>query len=140
MKLVTRRTALQMLGAGGLGALTGACGPGEDLGVPPPADGGPDGVTGHEDAGASAAVDAGGASRMDVAVRDRGFDGQWGSGFLVLAELNIHRLASSGSGSFQAGIGCMRIVDHDLAHEIGGQTFGQRILAVELPVRIVRGE
>ena len=62
MKLVTRRTALQMLGAGGLGALTGACGPGEDLGVPPPADGGPDGVTGHEDAGASAAVDAGGAS------------------------------------------------------------------------------
>jgi len=41
---------------------------------------------------------AGRACRMDVSVRDRGFDGQWGSGFGAFSELNIHRLASFGSG------------------------------------------
>src|SRR3954453_4677476 len=85
-----------------------------------------------------------GAGRMDVAVRDRGLyrvlGGQGGSGFCALAELDIHRLASFGSGLSQAGIGSVWIVDHDLAHEIGGETFGQRVQAVELPVRVVRGE
>src|SRR6478672_9753160 len=40
----------------------------------------------------------------------------------------------------QSGEGFQRIVDQDLAQQMIGQAVGQRVLVVEMPVRVVGGE
>src|SRR6266851_990393 len=58
--------------------------------------------------------------------------GSWPEGMLF-GIMPVRRL-------FQARVSRVRVVDHDLAHEIRGHSFRQHRVAVELPVRIVGRE
>ena len=62
----------------------------------------------------------------------------------IRVTLRATRAARAKQGGMSAHsdprVGRARIVDHDLAHQLARQPFGQHGVAVELPVRIVGGE